>query len=78
VQQPLDSKIQYLYHVDPAAFYDKQVQCLFHLDSTSFDHDIEPWLRSLIPISFQHIRYIENDLHTYRDLGLVVSTIELC
>ena len=56
---------------------DHRVQCLYFLQETNFDVDIEPVMRNNLPFQFTKLRVVSNDLVTYNDLGLVVSTLEL-
>ena len=67
----------FFYNANAQAPEDRMVQCLYCLESTCFDRDIEPVLRRTIPVQFQGIRVVHNDLETYGDLGWVVSTLEL-
>lgn len=67
----------FFYNANSQSPEDNVVQCLYFLEHTSFDLDIMPTLQYTIPVHFKRCKVLSNDLNTYIDLGLVVSTLEL-
>ena len=67
----------FFYNANAQTPEDHLVQCMYFLSATSFDLHIKQVMQQNIPVKYSDFRVVSNDLNTYLDIGLVVSTLEL-
>lgn len=68
----------FFYNANAQSPEDHMIQCLYHVSTTSFDLQIKPVIQTNLPAQYYSgFQVVSNDLETYRDLGLVVSTLML-
>lgn len=68
----------FFYNANAQSPEDHLIQCLYHVSTTSFDLQIKPVIQTNLPAQYYSgFQVVSNDLETYRDLGLVVSTLML-